>query len=74
MKVIKLDKLAIINEMCKKWTKFKKRRNSKAFEFKTGPGFLTINEREDMLDHIFNILKYHVEDLHKCVISSEVER
>ena len=63
MKVISLDKLDKINELCKIWQAFKKKRNSKCFEFKQKPGYLTVNDREDMLDKVFSILQYNTEEV-----------
>lgn len=39
-----------------RWNDFKKRRNAEEFEIEMGDGFITIRERERMMDKIERIL------------------
>lgn len=51
--------------MSKKWLKFKKFRKDKKFDLKQGDGWLTMNERESMLDCFTDILFYEKDHLDK---------
>lgn len=61
--MIRVENVSILKNMADKWNTFKKKRNAKEYEHEQGKGFITIQERENMLDKIFNITVYGAEEI-----------
>jgi len=62
MRVIKKTQWEEMNLMQDKWKKFKRNREKKIFNHEQGKGFITIMQREKMLDRLFDILNYGIEE------------
>ncbi len=62
MQIIKKLKWLELMGMSQKWKNFKARRNQKFFDNEQASGFITMKQREEMLDSIFEILNYGTEE------------
>ncbi len=63
MLIIKPHNLVILSKMRSKWTIFKKKRNAKEFDKGPVSGFLTMFDRENMIDRLFDILTNGLEEV-----------
>ncbi len=63
MQIIMPRHLATLTKMRTKWTVFKKKRNAKEFDQGPVSGFMTMFERESMLDKVFDILTHGLEEV-----------
>lgn len=55
--MITLDDQKMIENVDRNWNRFKMLRNKKRFEFRQGEGWLTVLEREALLDFTLSMLK-----------------
>ncbi len=63
MLALKIEKMTILKEMKHKWEVFKKKRTQKHFEKLPSQGFITMQQREGMIDKIFEILENGIEEV-----------